>query len=471
MGDSENTYRIPGGSSQVPPKAEPGARQSLEGSGLTISLAGEYTLKRLIASGGHGSVYEAEHRILGRRAAVKVLHAHLADQGEMLQRFVREARIVNQIHHPNVVDIFDFGMLPDGSPYYVMELLEGRTLGQLVHEQGRMSAERALAYLDPVCGALEAAHRTGIVHRDLKASNVMVVEDGEQPRVKLLDFGIAKVIQPEPGQAGLTLVGQRLGTAYAMAPEQLRGGPIHATTDVYALGVLLFQLLTGRYPFYSKDRMELERLHLEAPPPRPSASAPVAPAMDAVVLRCLEKQPEQRFPSATAFLTALREAVEAPGTAPSTGRTCQALALHAEVVVAESSQDEELVHTALAEVLDCLEQGLRAQGFVLALQAGTALLGIRLLEAEPASFSEVQGRHLYDSLRELRRDIDSLAAEVDAHVYLCLHVGPVDVRGEPPDFEVLGGEVTELGAWVLRAPTGLHLTPGAARLLGFNNSE
>jgi serine/threonine-protein kinase len=471
MGDFENTYRIPASGSQLPWKTEPEAARRAQGAALPIPLAGEYTLTRLIASGGHGSVYEAEHRILGRRAAVKVLHSHLADQGEMLQRFVREARIVNQIHHPHLVDIYDFGMLPDGSPYFVMELLQGRTLSQLLQERGRMSAERALAYLDPVCGALEAAHRTGIVHRDLKASNVMVVEDGERPRVKLLDFGIAKVIQPEPGQVGLTLAGQRLGTAYAMAPEQLRGGPIHPTTDVYALGVLLFQLLTGHYPFHSKDRMELERLHLEAPPPRPSSAAPVAPAVDLVVLRCLEKQPEQRFPSAVAFLAALREAVEAPSTVPPTGRTCQALALHAEVVVADSSLDEELVHTALAEVLDCLEQGLRAQGFMLALQAGTALLGIRLLEEESSPLSAEQARHLYESLRELRRDIDSLAAEVDAHVYLCLHVGPVNVRGEAPELEVLGGEVTELGAWVTRAPGGLHLTPGASRLLELGHPE
>jgi serine/threonine-protein kinase len=256
-----------------------------------------------------------------------------------------------------------------------------------------------------------------------------------------------------------------------MAPEQLRGGPIHPTTDVYALGVLLFQLLTGRYPFHSKDRMELERLHLEAPPPRPSTSAPVAPAVDAVVLRCLEKEAERRFPSAPAFLAALREAVEAPSTAASTGRTCQALALHAEVVVAESNQDEELVHTALAEVLDCLEQELRAQGFLLALQAGTALLGIRLLEAGPSPLTGEEARHLYESLRELRRDIEPLAAEVEAHVHLCLHVGPVDVRGEAPELEVLGGAVTELGAWVIRAPSGLHLTPSAAQLLGSSASE
>ncbi|HYI03104.1 serine/threonine-protein kinase [Hyalangium sp.] len=463
MGDHEDTYRIQGGKPQVP--WDTAATPPKEGESAQYALAGEYIFKRLIASGGHGSVYEAEHRILGRRAAVKVLHSHLADQGEMLQRFVREARIVNQIHHPNVVDVYDFGMMPDGSPYFVMELLEGRTLSQLIHERGRMSAERALAYLEPVCAALEAAHKAGIVHRDLKASNVMVMDDGERPRVKLLDFGIAKVIQPQAGQEGLTLAGQRLGTAFAMAPEQLRGSTITPATDVYALGVLLFQLLTGQYPFHSKDRLELERLHLEAPPPRASATAPVPAVVDAVVLRCLEKEAERRFQSTETFLTALREAVAAPGDVLPAGTTRQALAVHAEVELAESDQDDEVVHAALAEVLDCLEQQLRATGFMLALQAGTALLAIRLLEA-PGPLAPEQSQRLHEALRHLRRDTEALAAEVGAHVQLCVHVGAVEVRGEDSVLEVLGGPVTDLSSWVVRVPGGLHLTPNALQVLG-----
>jgi serine/threonine-protein kinase len=467
MGDSEDTYRIKGRKAQVPwdtTHTPPKGSESPK-----YALAGEYIFKRLIASGGHGSVYEAEHRILGRRAAVKVLHAHLADQGEMLQRFVREARIVNQIHHPNVVDIYDFGMMPDGSPYFVMELLEGRTLSQLIHERGRMAAERALAYLEPVCAALEAAHRAGIVHRDLKASNVMVVDDGERPRVKLLDFGIAKVIEPEGGgggggQEGLTVAGQRLGTAYAMAPEQLRNSAISPATDVYALGVLLYQLVTGQYPFHSKDRLELERLHLEAPPPRASATAPVSPMVDAVVLRCLEKEAERRYQNTGAFLTALREAVASPGAAAPTGQLRQAVAVHAEVELAESSEDDEVVHAALAEVLDLLEQQLRGTGFVLALQTGTALLGIRLLEPS-GTLPPEQLERLHESLRQLRRDAETLNEELGARVQLCVHVGPVEVRGEGAALEVLGGPVTDLSTWVMRVPGGLHLTPNAVHLL------
>lgn len=464
MADSDSTFRIQPRSERLPserppePGPPPGERPPL-------TLAGEYLLQRLLASGGHGSVYEAEHRILGRRAAVKVLHRHLADQGEMLQRFVREARVVNTIRHPNIVDVFDFGMLPDGSPYFVMELLQGRTLSQLVQERGRMSTERALAFLEPVCAALEAAHRAGVIHRDLKASNVLVVDEGERPRVKLLDFGIAKLVHPEPGQEGLTIAGQRLGTAHAMAPEQFRGGAIGMYTDLYALGVLLFQLLTGRYPFLAEDRMEVERLHLEAPAPRPSTWAPVSPAVDAVVLRCLEKEPERRYPSVEAFLAALREAA-APREPPAASvPTRPAVALYAEVELEEAAHDDDEVYAVLAEVLDSLEQGLRTAGFVLALQTGTALLGIRPLEERSAPDGS---RGLLADARELRRRAQALAEAVPgarARVHVCVHVGPVEAREEAGALEVLGGPLTDVAEWVARDASGFRVTPAAAQAL------
>jgi serine/threonine-protein kinase len=424
------------------------------------ALAGEYLLKAVLASGGHGAVYEAEHRILGRRAAVKVLHPHLTDQGEMLQRFVREARVVNQIRHPNIVDVYDFGMLPDGSPYYVMELLPGRTLSQLLNERGRLSPQRALAYLEPVCAALEAAHRAGVVHRDLKASNVAVVSEADPPVVKLLDFGIAKFIHPEPGQEGLTMAGQRLGTSQAMAPEQFRGGAIGPTTDVYALGVLLYQLLVGHYPFQSEDRLEVERMHLEAPPPRPSALASVPPAVDAVVLRCLEKEADRRYPDVASFHEALREAVRPASaermTAP--GRSVRAFALHAEVVLEDGAEDD-AAYATVSEVLDALEQDLRAAGFVLAVQTGLALLGVRTLE-EPA---RAEPRELLETARELHRRARERAAGTPVSVYACAHVGQVDARRGPDGLEVTGGPLADIAGWVVRDASGLGVTPSAAR--------
>lgn len=460
--DSDSTFRI-----QPRPDVSTDERavdSSPPGERPPWTLAGEYVLQRLLASGGHGSVYEAEHRILGRRAAVKVLHRHLADQGEMLQRFVREARVVNTIRHPNIVDVFDFGMLPDGSPYYVMELLSGRTLSQVLQERGRMGVERAVAYLEQVCAALEAAHKAGVIHRDLKSSNVIVIEEeGERPTLKLVDFGIAKLVHPEPGQEGLTIAGQRLGTAHAMAPEQFRGGGISPSTDIYALGVLLFQLLTGRYPFQAEDRMEVERLHLEAPPPRPSAHAPVPPAVDAVVLRCLEKEGERRYPHVAAFLAALREAAAPQDAAAPAGRSRPAVGFYAEVDLEEAAQhDDDAVYAALADLLDGLEQGLRAAGFVLALQTGTALLGIRPLEdgGAPADVAR-----LVEAARALHESAQASAPHARVRLYTCVHVGLVEAREEAGTVEVVGGPLTDVAEWVARDASGLRLTPAATQAL------
>ncbi len=200
------------------------------------TMAGAYVLKRELASGGGGTVYEAQHRILGRRAAVKVLRRQLAASPQMNARFVQEARAVNMIKHPNIVDIFEFGELPDGRPFYVMELLEGIDLRSILTERGRFPPGEVLEILDPVCSALQAAHDHGIVHRDLKASNIFIGTAGDKRVVKLLDFGIAKLMRPDAGEGGLTVVGTRLGTSYTMAPEQIRGDAIDPRTDVYALG-------------------------------------------------------------------------------------------------------------------------------------------------------------------------------------------------------------------------------------------
>jgi tRNA A-37 threonylcarbamoyl transferase component Bud32 len=457
MADTDSTFHILPRNDRTPPRASPGRMQIAPG-----ALAGEYLLKAVLASGGHGAVYEAEHRILGRRAAVKVLHPHLTDQGEMLQRFVREARVVNQIRHPNIVDVYDFGMLADGSPYYVMELLPGRTLSQMLQERGRLSPERALAFLEPVCAALEAAHRAGVVHRDLKASNVAVVSEADPPVVKLLDFGIAKLIHPEPGQEGLTMAGQRLGTSQAMAPEQFRGGMIGPTTDVYALGVLLYQMLVGHYPFQSEDRMEVERMHLEAPPPRPSNSAPVPPAVDAVVLRCLEKESERRYPDVATFRAALREAVSPSSTQQVTvaDRSMRAFAFHAEVELVQGAEDD-AAYATVSEVLDTLEQELRAAGFVLAVQTGMALLGVRLLDEPP----HVDPSQLLEMARGLHQRARAQAAGSPVRIQACVHVGQVDARHGADGIEVTGGPLADIAGWVVRDASGLGLTPAATRAL------
>jgi tRNA A-37 threonylcarbamoyl transferase component Bud32 len=424
------------------------------------TMAGEYVLQSVVGLGGHGAVYRAEHRILGRRAAVKVLHSHLSDKNEMLQRFVREAQVINKIRHPNIVDIHDFGLLQDGSPYYVMELLPARTLTHLLLERGRLSPARVLEFLEPVCDALAAAHRIGVVHRDLKTSNVAVVSDGDPPQVKLLDFGIAKIIHPEPDQPSLTTDGQRLGSPNTMAPEQIRGGPIGPATDIYALGVMLYRMLTGEYPFQSQDRTEVERMHLEVPPPRPSSRAPVSAAVDAVVLRCLEKDAQRRYPTVMALLAALREAVAPPVSAqPGAGsRSARAFVLHAEGVIVAGEEDD-AAYTAAATVLDALEQDLRDLGFILAEQMGLTLLGVWLLDET----SHLKPQALLALARELHQRTQARAAGSNVSVHLCVHVGQVETRQGPDGPEITGGPLADTAGWVVRDASGLAVTPEASR--------
>jgi tRNA A-37 threonylcarbamoyl transferase component Bud32 len=438
------TTPVPGpGGLAVEDELAPGAR------------IGEYVVQRLLAAGGHGSVYLAEHRVLGRRAALKVMHRRLVSSSEMVARFVREARVVNQIRHPNIVDIYDLGTLPDGRPYCVMELLPGENLGHLMRGRGRLSPAEALAFLGPVCEALEAAHRAGVIHRDVKASNIAVVDAGDPPRVKLLDFGVAKVT--EPGQAGLTTAGQRLGTTQSMAPEQIRGEAVDLRTDVYALGVLLHQLLTGQPPFRSEDPLALERMHLDAPPPRPSQVAPVPPALDAVVARCLAKRPADRFASVAEFAAALREAVGAES--PSAGQwNARAVAIHVAVGADETADDEGLV--AQAVVLEALEQALQAAGFTFPLATASVILAVRPLPDDAAQAREqrAQALALAGGLAELARRSSGTQA---LGLQVCAHVDVAWFRAGPQGPEAVGGPLCHTSAWVVESPGGFYATTAA----------
>ena len=274
------------------------------------SVAGAWRVEDLIAAGGCGAVYRARHAVLGRAAALKVLHAELAASPVMVERFVREARAINRIRHPGIVDVFDFGTLADGRPFFAMELLAVDNLEDRIDHGGRLTLPEVVAVLAPICRALAAAHRAGYVHRDLKARNIGFARDEHGADVpRLLDFGIAKLLE-EPAGGGSTGT-VRLGTPHCMSPEQIRGERVDPRTDVYALGVLLHHLVTGVYPFDSQESAEVERLHLEAPPPRPSRLAPVGAAIDALVARAMAKDRAARPEGALAFLAELEHAAAA----------------------------------------------------------------------------------------------------------------------------------------------------------------
>jgi eukaryotic-like serine/threonine-protein kinase len=428
------------------------------------TIAGAYVLKKEIASGGGGTVYEAQHKVLGRKAAVKVLRRQLAASPQMVTRFVREAQAVNMIKHPSIVDIYEFDTLPDGRPFYVMELLEGTDVRSMLNDRGRFPPAEVLEILDPVCSALQVAHEHGIVHRDLKASNIFVATAGEKRTVKLLDFGIAKLMHPDASEAGLTVVGTRLGTSYTMAPEQIRGDGVDPRTDIYALGVVLYHLLTGQYPFRAETMTDIERQHLEAPPPRPSQAAPVALAFDAVVLRCMEKTPERRFQSAKAFLEALREAVGSKTAQAETSGRAAAIYLEIRIADGADAESDEMLDDTSA-ILDAAEQSFRAAGLGLPLQTGSAIIGARLLsdDATAAAGERDAVVEIANALHEELAARPSAVAHV--HVNITVHVGSATVKDSaeaPGGKEIVGGEVMSTADW---APSdnvaAVHLTAPA----------
>ena len=273
---------------------------------------GEYRVLRKIGEGGMGAVYAAIHPVIGKRVAIKVLAPHIAKHPELVRRFIDEARAVNKIGHPNIVDIFSFGWLADQRHYFAMEYLEGLSLADRM-KAGTIEIVEARRLLGQICGALEAAHQAGIIHRDLKPDNIWVAapKHGES-FAKLLDFGIAKLMG-DGESAPRTVTGAIMGTPAYMAPEQCRGVGVEPRTDVYALGVILYEMFAGQTPFQGSF-VELITQHLSVVPEPPSSHRPIPAALERLILACLDKDPVKRPASAAA----LRRELEAVlGGAPS----------------------------------------------------------------------------------------------------------------------------------------------------------
>ncbi|MCY1030610.1 serine/threonine-protein kinase [Corallococcus sp. BB11-1] len=299
--------------------------QGTEATAITDPLIGlklgEYELRSRIGVGGMGLVYDGIQPLIGKRVAVKVLRPELAHSSEQVARLLAEARAVNAIRHRGIIDIFGFGQLPDGRQYIVMEYLDGQPLDAILAEKGRLPVTEALALLEEVLAALGAAHGAGVVHRDLKPSNIFLVRQPDGSRyVKLLDFGLAKRGEGPTGRTAQTRTDMVVGTPEYMAPEQARGQSVGPMTDLYAMGVVTFEMITGRLPFIGSSPVDLLMKHVEARPPRPSEFvSDLPPAVDAFILQMLTKDPETRPNSADVLrqhLTRLRRTLRATRTNP-----------------------------------------------------------------------------------------------------------------------------------------------------------
>ncbi len=309
---------------------------------------GKYTLEGLIGRGGMAEVYKSRHPDLDREVAVKVLHPFLTDAPDFVARFRREARAAASLRHPNIVQIYDFDVTEDGLYYMVMEYIDGESFDKfLAHHPGPLPPAQTLDFYRQICGVLQVAHEKGVVHRDIKPANIML---DKQQRPYLADFGIAQIV----GDARLTQSGMSTGTPQYMSPEQVTGQAISPATDIYALGIMLYQLTTGRLPFEGGNAATIMMNQVAEPPEMPSVYAPdISPALESVILKALAKESPDRFPNAAALWQAIEAAQE--GTAvtvpPSSVTTNRPLATHPQTPVAGTAVTPEPAPTIITQAV------------------------------------------------------------------------------------------------------------------------
>jgi serine/threonine protein kinase len=278
---------------------------------LGTVIAGRYRVVELIADGGMCSVYRAEDRERQRPIALKVLPSERATQPDLAARFRREAVVGKHLVDPHVASVLDSGSLDDGSMYLAMELLDGQTLDDAIAD-GPLAVHRAIDIARQMLSALETAHALGFIHRDIKPANVLLVRSRKRDEVKLIDFGIAT---NDRAAIKLTVAGVAFGTPEYISPEMAMGIPVDARADLYSVGVVLFQMVTGQLPFSASDTKALLHAHVSTPPPRPGSllrGSQLPAALEDVIVRALEKVPEARFESASAMRRALDQVAVSP---------------------------------------------------------------------------------------------------------------------------------------------------------------
>lgn len=268
-------------------------------------LANRYQIVEFVGEGGMGALYKARHLSVDRQVAVKLLLTGIGDNEAAHRRFVQEAKIAGSLSHTNVVPVYDFGETEDGIPFLIMDFLEGTTLADLL-KRSRMAPPDVIDIVLQICEGLRHAHNKGLIHRDLKPSNIMLLNEGDKTLVKVMDFGIAKKVDDDAQQ--LTKTGEVFGSPFYMSPEQCKGLVLDSRSDIYAIGCIIFELLSGTVPLKGDNTMQTICKHLTESPPKLSSFCRVPSVLEEIVQRCLEKEPEKRFQSIGELADALRKA-------------------------------------------------------------------------------------------------------------------------------------------------------------------
>ncbi len=288
---------------------------------LGVVVEGRYKIESVIGQGSAGTVYKAVQELIGREVAIKVLHDYLVSDQEFIKRFTQEAKASSRLSHPNIITIYDFGTIPQGNrPYIAMDLLKGTPLSDLLNDRNHLSVEETIPLFKQVCGALAEAHRQGVVHRDVKPENICLVErSGQKLFPIVVDFGIARLVQEESDVARITRTGTVCGSPTYMSPEQCTSSKVDHRSDIYSLGVVIYETLTGEVPFLSDELVKVMAMHL-SDPPKPLNSVRddlhFSQALEEVVYKSLQKNPDQRYQTMEEFSEALELAAKTPDAAP-----------------------------------------------------------------------------------------------------------------------------------------------------------
>jgi serine/threonine-protein kinase len=282
---------------------------------LGMIVEGRYKIESVLGQGSAGTVYKAVQELIGRPVAIKVLHDHLVSDQEFIKRFSQEAKASSRLSHPNIVTIYDFGIIPKGNrPYIAMDLLKGTPLSDLLTEYNHLSVEDSIPIFKQVCSALAEAHRQGIVHRDIKPENIVLVErSGQKWFPIVVDFGIARLLQEDASLGRITRSGTVCGSPTYMSPEQCTSSKVDQRSDIYSLAIVIYETLTGEVPFVSEELVKVMAMHLSQPPtPLNSVRHDLRfpDRLEAVISKALSKQADQRYKDMEEFAAALEEAVQ-----------------------------------------------------------------------------------------------------------------------------------------------------------------